>query len=126
LENSGLYYLAARDIFSYREQYFLDDVNICVSLFEIYGGKLYDLLENRAQVRCLEDRKGKVCFPGLSEHSVDSADDLIELIENGAINRSTGVTSANEGSSRSHAVLQISLNKLRQFRGRESKVEHGM
>jgi hypothetical protein len=61
-------------------------------------------------------------FPGLSEHNITSADDLMKLIEKGASNRSTGSTSANRDSSRSHAVLQMHLRKPV---GSKGDVEHG-
>lgn len=66
--NVGLYYLAAQDVFRMAKDPAHADVSIGVSLFEIYGGKLLDLLNARNPVRCLEDSRGKVCFPGLSEH----------------------------------------------------------
>lgn len=37
------------------------DVVLFVSCFEIYGGKLYDLLNDRNQIKCLEDAKQQVC-----------------------------------------------------------------
>ena len=61
-------------------------------------------------------------FPGLSEHKISSPDDLMKLIEEGASNRSTGSTSANRDSSRSHAVLQLHLRKSI---GSKIDVEHG-
>ena len=60
--NAGLYELAAHDIFDvmghpqFREERWC----LCVSFFEIYGGKLFDLLNARAVVRCLEDAKHQV------------------------------------------------------------------
>ena len=42
---------------------------------------------------------------------MDSAEELMDIIEAGALNRSTGTTSANADSSRSHVVLQLSLRK---------------
>jgi kinesin family protein 2/24 len=66
--NLGLYYLAAQDVFRIAGDSAHADISIGVSLFEIYGGKLLDLLNARNPVRCLEDSRGKVCFPGLSEH----------------------------------------------------------
>jgi kinesin family protein 2/24 len=66
--NLGLYYLAAQDVFRIAEDPAHAGISIGVSLFEIYGGKLLDLLNARNPVRCLEDSRGKVCFPGLSEH----------------------------------------------------------
>lgn len=120
--NFGLYYLAAQDVFHLSREEEYNHLAVGASLFEIYGGKLYDLLNSRKPVKCLEDHKGQVCFPGLSEHPVSSADQLMNIIESGAVNRSTGSTSANADSSRSHAVLQLSLRKQV---GRKSNVEHG-
>ena len=42
---------------------------------------------------------------------MSNADELMDIIDAGALNRSTGTTSANADSSRSHAVLQLSLRK---------------
>ena len=112
-------------MFQYRQRQEYADIDIGVSLFEIYGGKLFDLLNNRSPVKCLEDRKGKVCFPGLTEHPVGSAEDLLSMIEEGALNRSVGTTSANADSSRSHAVLQLSLRKAIVMRRKTVNIEHG-
>ncbi|CAJ1896696.1 unnamed protein product [Cylindrotheca closterium] len=120
--NLGLYYLAALDIFDMVQRPEYQHLKVQVSLFEIYGGKLFDLLNSRGPVKCLEDSRGKVCFPGLTEHPIDGPDRLMELIELGAQNRSTGTTSRNADSSRSHAVLQL---KLRKDIGRKKNVEHG-
>lgn len=121
-KNYGLYVLAARDLFDYASRKEHSHLRIGASLFEIYGGKLFDLLNDRAQVKCLENHKGRVCFPGLSEHPISSADELMQLIEAGSNNRSTGSTSANRDSSRSHAVLQLHLRKTV---GKVENVEHG-
>lgn len=120
--NLGLYYLAALDIFDMVKRPEYRHLSVQVSLFEIYSGKLFDLLNSRKQVKCLEDSRGKVCFPGLTEHPVGGPDDLMGLIEEGATNRSTGTTSRNADSSRSHAVLQL---KLRKDVGRKKNIEHG-
>ena len=111
LKNLGIYYMAALDVFAALGTEGFEHFSVKASLFEIYGGKLFDLLNARQQVKCLEDHKGKVRFPGLSEHSLNSAEDLIAMIEEGSCNRSTGSTSRNADSSRSHAVLQLHLHK---------------
>ena len=82
---------------------------VMVSCFEIYGGKLFDLLNARGVVRCLEDAKQQVQLPGLTEHPVDSVDALLDMMSRAHDQRSTGSTGANEESSRSHQVLQLSL-----------------
>lgn len=120
--NLGLYYMAALDVFELARQPENRHLQVGASLFEIYGGKLFDLLNERKPVKCLENHRGKVCFPGLSERPVSNANELMDVIEAGAMNRSTGSTSKNADSSRSHAVLQLSLRKEM---GRQKNVEHG-
>lgn len=120
--NLGLYYMAAVDVFELASRPEYRHMAVGASLFEIYGGKLFDLLNDRQPVKCLENHRGKVCFPGLSEHPVSNANELMDVIEAGAVNRSTGSTSKNADSSRSHAVLQLSLRK---DIGHQKNVEYG-
>ena len=82
---------------------------VMVSCFEIYGGKLFDLLNARGVIRCLEDAKQQVQLPGLTEHPVGNVDALLDMMSRAHDQRSTGSTGANEESSRSHQVLQLSL-----------------
>jgi kinesin family member 2/24 len=127
VSNLGLYYMAALDIFHALQAPEYASYSIHVSLFEIYGGKLFDLLNGRNAVKCLEDSKGNVCFPGLSEHPVNNANALMNLIVEGATLRSTGTTSRNADSSRSHAVLQLHLYrtaKTNHNRRGATKVSH--
>jgi len=121
-QNYGLYLLAAHDLFDFAGKKEYSHFTIGASLFEIYGGKLFDLLNERNQVKCLENHQGRVCFPGLSEHAISNAEGLMKLIEKGSSNRSTGSTSANRDSSRSHAVLQLHLRKTV---GSKANIEHG-
>ncbi|XP_065048060.1 kinesin-like protein KIN-13B [Musa acuminata AAA Group] len=90
-----------------------------VSFFEIYGGKLFDLLNDRRKLCMREDGKQQVCIVGLQEFRVSNVDSIRELIEKGNATRSTGTTGANEESSRSHAILQLAIK--RSVVGRESK-----
>lgn len=80
-----------------------------VSCFEIYGGKLFDLLNERGVIKCLEDSKQQVQLPGLTEHKVNSVDELLNMMSKAHEQRSTGSTGANLESSRSHQVLQLSV-----------------
>ena len=45
----------------------LDDTAVCVTFFEIYGGRIQDLLNERKRLKVLEDGKGEVQITGLEE-----------------------------------------------------------
>ncbi|KAI3835321.1 hypothetical protein MKW98_020437 [Papaver atlanticum] len=92
---------------TYRNQGF----QLHVSFFEIYGGKLYDLLNERRKLCMREDGKQQVCIVGLQEFKVSNVETIRELIEKGNSTRSTGTTGANEESSRSHAILQLVIKR---------------
>ncbi|KAH6782156.1 ATP binding microtubule motor family protein [Perilla frutescens var. frutescens] len=103
---------AVRDILrlmhhTYRNQGF----QLFVSFFEIYGGKLFDLLSDRKKLCMREDGKQQVCIVGLQEYRVSDVETIKELIEKGSATRSTGTTGANEESSRSHAILQLTIKR---------------
>ncbi|KAB1218570.1 Kinesin-13A [Morella rubra] len=111
---------ASRDIIrlmhhTYRNQGF----QLFVSFFEIYGGKLFDLLNDRKKLCMREDGKQQVCIVGLQEYRVSDVETIKELIEKGSATRSTGTTGANEESSRSHAILQLAIK--RSVNGGETK-----
>ena len=111
-ENAGLYVLAARDIFQSIITENLDTLGVFVSCFEIYGGKLYDLLNCRGAVKCLEDSKQQVHLSGLTEHEICKVQDLLDLMSKAHSQRSTGSTGANAESSRSHQVMQIVVGPI--------------
>lgn len=56
---------AAAGILQYLERPELRDVELYVSCFEIYGNKVFDLLNMRKKLNILEDGKKKVCVVGL-------------------------------------------------------------
>ena len=92
------------------------------SYLQIYADRIYDLLvdpRNREALAIREapvDRDGRATGPqggvfvqGLSEFRVASAADVIALVERGSRNRKVRATEANARSSRSHAILTLSL-----------------
>lgn len=102
----------ARDVFKLlTTKYKKSDLMVCASFFEIYSGKVFDLLNRKQKLRVLEDGKQQVQIVGLKEELVESVDDVLRLIQGGNNVRTSGVTSANNHSSRSHAVFQIVLRK---------------
>ncbi|KAK6930169.1 Kinesin motor domain [Dillenia turbinata] len=91
----------------YRNQRF----KLWLSYFEIYGGKLFDLLSDRKKLCMREDGRQQVCIVGLQEFEVSDVQIVKEFIEKGNAARTTGSTGANEESSRSHAILQLAIKK---------------
>ena len=80
-------------------------------MYEIYGGKVYDLLNNHEQLKILEDKGQKIQIAGLREQFVESEEDIRQLIYEGSILRTTHATNANDTSSRSHAICQIKVQE---------------
>ncbi|CAD5213099.1 unnamed protein product [Bursaphelenchus okinawaensis] len=109
----GIYALAATDVFAYLKRPEYRDLGLQVdcSFFELYGSKAFDLLNQKALLRILEDNKKSVQIVGLKEFTVSSADDVLGLIREGSAQRTAGQTSANNNSSRSHAIFQIVLKR---------------
>ena len=59
----GLQELAIRDLFDRGITYFQDhkrNFTVTISMYEIYGGKLYDLLNNHETLKILEDKSQKI------------------------------------------------------------------
>uniref|UniRef100_H3DCR2 Kinesin-like protein n=1 Tax=Tetraodon nigroviridis TaxID=99883 RepID=H3DCR2_TETNG len=111
--SKGIYALAAQEVFTLlnHRRFSNLDLSVYVSFFEIYNGKVYDLLNKKAKLRVLEDERQQVQVVGLEEMSVSTAEEVIKMIQLGSACRTSGQTSANANSSRSHAVLQIVLRR---------------
>jgi len=108
---NGIYALATKDVFKLLSspKYKNLKLQVSCSYFEIYSGKVFDLLSGKSKLRVLEDGKQQVVVVGLTESVVTSVDDVLKLITSGNNLRTSGQTSANSHSSRSHAVFQIIL-----------------
>uniref|UniRef100_A0A1Q3G2E6 Kinesin-like protein n=1 Tax=Culex tarsalis TaxID=7177 RepID=A0A1Q3G2E6_CULTA len=106
---NGIYAMAAKDVFAYLHSAKYNHLQLVVSasFFEIYSGKVFDLLSDKQKLRVLEDGKQQVQVVGLTEKVVDSVEEVLGIINHGNSTRTSGQTSANANSSRSHAVFQI-------------------
>ena len=71
----GLYLLAAYDVIDLLNSY--TDLELYLSFYEIYCGKLYDLLNNRAFLNCREDGKQNVHVVGLTEIKVSDVQEIM-------------------------------------------------
>ncbi|XP_051541781.1 kinesin-like protein KIF2A isoform X2 [Myxocyprinus asiaticus] len=123
--SKGIYALAARDVFLMLKKpiYKKLDLQVYATFFEIYSGKVFDLLNRKAKLRVLEDGKQQVQVVGLQEREVKCTEDVLKLIEMGNSCRTSGQTSANAHSSRSHAVFQIILRRRGKMHGKFSLID---
>uniref|UniRef100_A0A673KD00 Kinesin-like protein n=1 Tax=Sinocyclocheilus rhinocerous TaxID=307959 RepID=A0A673KD00_9TELE len=123
--SKGIYALAARDVFLMlkKPNYKKLDLQVYATFFEIYSGKVFDLLNRKAKLRVLEDGKQQVQVVGLQEREVKCTEDVLKLIEMGNSCRTSGQTSANAHSSRSHAVFQIILRRRGKMHGKFSLID---
>merc|ERR1711971_483123 len=125
---NGIYAFATRDVFKLLKspKYKNNNLVVSCSYFEIYSGKVFDLLSGKSKLRVLEDGKQQVVVVGLTETEVDSVEDVLKLITQGNNQRTSGQTSANAHSSRSHAVFQIILrtnNNKKPLHGKFSLID---
>ena len=84
----GLYMLAAYDVIELLQSY--EDLEIYLSFYEIYCGKLYDLLNNKEPVTCREDAKQQVNIVGLTEKKIVEVEEIMKLISTGLQSRTSG------------------------------------
>ncbi|CAK6433918.1 unnamed protein product [Pipistrellus nathusii] len=108
----GIIPRAIQEIFQNISENPSTDYKIKVSYIEVYKEELRDLLELETSMKDLhirEDEKGNTVIVGAKECLVESADEVLSLLEMGNAARRTGTTQMNEYSSRSHAIFTISI-----------------
>lgn len=81
----GLYLLAAYDVIDLLNSY--TDLELNVSFFEIYCGKLQDLLNNREVVHCREDHNHQVNIVNLTEKRCHNVEDIMNALSKGMLLR---------------------------------------
>ncbi|XP_039079822.1 kinesin-like protein KIF2B [Hyaena hyaena] len=123
--SKGIYALVAQDVFLLLQTaaYEKLDLKVYGTFFEIYGGKVYDLLNWKKKLQVLEDGNQQIQVVGLQEQEVCSVEDVLNLVELGNSCRTSGQTSVNAHSSRSHAVFQIILKSGGKLHGKFSLVD---
>ncbi|XP_008573128.1 PREDICTED: kinesin-like protein KIFC3 isoform X2 [Galeopterus variegatus] len=113
-ENPGINQRALQLLFSEVQEKASDwEYTITVSAAEIYNEALRDLLgkepQEKLEIRLCPDGSGQLYVPGLTEFQVRSVDDINKVFEFGHTNRTTEFTNLNEHSSRSHALLIVTV-----------------
>ncbi|XP_025031417.1 kinesin-like protein KIF19, partial [Python bivittatus] len=88
------------------------DYLVCMSYLEIYNEVIRDLLNpSMGYLELREDSKGCIQIAGITEVSTTNAQEIMQLLTKGNKERTQEPTAANKTSSRSHAVLQVSVKQ---------------
>ncbi|KAI9326722.1 kinesin motor domain-containing protein, partial [Obelidium mucronatum] len=92
------------------------EYSVRVSFLEIYNEELRDLLSNdepgAPKLKIFEDmnRRGSNEVQGMEKILVNSAQDVISILQKGSHKRQTAATKMNEASSRSHCIFTITVH----------------
>lgn len=138
VEQDGLVQRAIKEIFEYKEAYRgKRHISVTVNFMQIYLNQIVDLLDKNREVefkknnknnfktttkenknltienslKVVHDKDGKLIVQNLITKEADDAQKLLLEIEEGASARITAETIMNKTSSRSHAVLKITIRQ---------------
>ncbi|XP_026560143.1 kinesin-like protein KIF19 [Pseudonaja textilis] len=91
---------------------------VCMSYLEVYNEIIRDLLNpSTGHLELREDSKGCIQIAGIMEVSTTNAQEIMQLLTKGNKERTQEPTAANKTSSRSHAVLQVSVKQINRVKG---------
>ena len=107
IQDAAIYHIF--DNFSELKTILKKNFKFFISFFEIYSGRLYDLLNNRNKVSALEDKNQKVQIYGLTEKEVFTPKEMQDIVDFANAMRTTHNTVTNETSSRSHAICNFTI-----------------
>ncbi|CAL8069238.1 unnamed protein product [Calicophoron daubneyi] len=93
---------------------------IKVSYFELYMEKIRDLLDITKTNLPIHETKDHVAYvKGVTERFVSCADDVLDVLDEGKMNRHVSVTNMNEHSSRSHSIFRICIQQNNRENGKQ-------
>ncbi|CAI2382462.1 unnamed protein product [Moneuplotes crassus] len=125
--DKGIFGNAFEELFKQMEESSKDkDFKIKMSFIEIYNEMIFDLLlQNEKPLELREDATKGIHVAGISEVRAESTTEVLELLHLGNQNRSTEATDANNESSRSHALLLVTVEHKERDSGTEAEVKVG-
>ncbi|KAM6121939.1 kinesin-like protein KIF19 [Phoenicopterus ruber ruber] len=109
----GIYIRTLDDLFKALEATTKEmDYTVSMSYLEIYNEVIRDLLNPSSGFLDLrEDPRGSIQIAGITEVSTTNAQEIMQLLMKGNKQRTQEPTAANKTSSRSHAVLQVTVTQ---------------
>ncbi|KAF8404845.1 hypothetical protein HHK36_009734 [Tetracentron sinense] len=104
----GIIHMAVKDIFQNIQMVTDREFLIRVSYMEIYNEEINDLfVQENQKLQIHESLDRGIFVAGLREEIVNSAEQVLKLIELGEVNRHFGETNMNARSSRSHTIFRM-------------------
>ncbi|KHN82451.1 Kinesin-like protein KIF19 [Toxocara canis] len=108
-ENPGLMTLLTHTLY---ERIDVEKHSVYLSYMELYNENIRDLLNPSSGILDLmEDEKGNIQIPGLSKVIAPNSAKILQILQEGNSRRTQEATAINNSSSRSHALLQVTLYK---------------
>ena len=110
----GVMVQTMHDLFNGMRQRETGKYEVSVSYMEVYNEQIRDLLSpspTASPLQLREERDGSMSIAGLTSHTPSSAAEVFRMLERGNQRRTQSATEANAQSSRSHAVLQVTLRR---------------
>ncbi|KAM9321575.1 kinesin-like protein KIF21B [Gastrophryne carolinensis] len=95
---------------------------VSAQFLELYNEEILDLFDvcrdpdsrhRKSNIRIHEDASGGIYVSGASTRSVGSEAELLQLLKEGALSRTTASTQMNSQSSRSHAIFSVHMHQTR-------------
>eukprot|EP00891_Asterochloris_glomerata_P006209 jgi/Astpho2/6209/e_gw1.00088.44.1_t len=106
----GLMVLSMNDIFAHMAREPDKQWDVTCSYCEVYNEVIYDLLQpNSGPLDLRQDPEQGAIVAGLTRVQVESAERIFSLLQEGNSRRKTESTDANAASSRSHAILEVTV-----------------
>ncbi|KAM8816450.1 kinesin-like protein KIF21B isoform 3-T3 [Rhynchonycteris naso] len=98
------------------------EFKVSAQFLELYNEEILDLFDGtrdpdarhrRSNVKIHEDANGGIYTTGVTSRLINSQEELIQCLRQGALSRTTASTQMNVQSSRSHAIFTIHLCQMR-------------
>ncbi|ORM39880.1 Kinesin-like protein KIF19 [Babesia sp. Xinjiang] len=107
--NDGIVQMSIQALFDYRAEETLES-DISFSFMEVYNESVFDLLSPVQRPLDIQEDNGEVRVSHLTSSKVDDLETALALLSKGMKARKRAMTDANRHSSRSHAIIQVTVD----------------
>ena len=126
-DNDGLMLLSIQELFDQMDRVSSEmDYQLKISYIEVYNENIKDLLNDKnPNLDLREDSTRGIIVAGVTEIMTTNTDEIMHLLREGNKLRTKEATHANESSSRSHAVMQVTVENKERAHGTDSDINIG-